>query len=77
MKDCFGDVLVPGDKVVIVAPSAPMQQCFLHMCGEVVKPRGRKIGIRFPDSDYVKYTKYVLPDCIQKAETWARRSNRC
>lgn len=72
MKDCFGEPLVEGDMVVIVAPSSPMGQMFLHMSGQVVKRRGRKVGIRFPDSDYVKYTKYVLPDCIQKASTWTK-----
>lgn len=70
MKDCLGEILAPGDRVVIVAPSAPMQQCFLHMLGEVVKRRGRKVGMRFPHSDYVKYTKYVLPDSIMKESSW-------
>lgn len=68
MKDCFGEVLAPGDRVVIVAPSAPMKQGFLHMGAEVVKRRGRKVVIRFPDSDYVKYNKCVLPDSIMKCK---------
>ena len=72
MKDCLGEILVAGDRVIIVAPSAPMQQCFLHMLGEVVKRRGRKVGIRFPHSDYVKYNKYVLPDSIMKQSSFDR-----
>lgn len=72
MKDCLGEILVPGDLVVIVAPSAPMKQVFLRMLGEVVKRRGRKVVIRFPDSDYVKYNKCVLPDSIMKQATWHR-----
>src|SRR4029077_6489608 len=76
MKDCFGETLVPGDIVIVVAPSAPMQQCYLHMLGEVVKRRGRKVGIRFPDSDYVKYNKYVLPDSIMKKSSFDLRSGK-
>lgn len=75
MKDCLGDTLVPGDRVIVVAPSAPMQQCFLHMLGQVVKKRGGKIGIRFPDSDYVKYNKFVLPDSIMKEASFDRIRN--
>jgi len=70
MNDCLGKTLTPGDRVIVVAPSAPMGQEFLHMRAQVVGHRGRRIGIRFPDSDYVKYTKWVLPDCIQKESTW-------
>ena len=73
MKDCLGDVLVPGDRVVIVAPSAPMNHRFLHMVGKVVKRRGRKVGICFPESDYVKHNKYVFPDSIMKKSTWIAR----
>jgi hypothetical protein len=72
MKDCFGEVLAPGDSVIIVAPSAPMEQVFLHMGAEVVKRRGRRVVIRFPDSDYVKYNMCVLPDSIMKESSWHR-----
>jgi hypothetical protein len=72
MKDCFGAILVSGDQIIVVAPSAPMRQNFMHMGAEVVKRRGRKVGIRFPDSDYIKYNKYVLPDSIMKMSTWLR-----
>lgn len=73
MKDCFGDLLEPGDAVVVVAPSAPMGRRFLHMKAVVVGRRGHRIDIRFPDSDYVKYNKWVLSDSIQKYSTWVKR----
>jgi hypothetical protein len=72
MKDCQGYVLSVGDRVVIVVPIAPVRHC-LHMLGVVVKDRGSRIGIRLPDSDYVKGIRNVLPDTIQKESIWAAR----